>query len=250
MTPAPDQTGSLAEVELGVIAAVVDLLDERPTIAEAEQLQDLRRGVGAFATVAAEGSSEVPATLVAGIQRRLVRVTAEHHQTVETVNDGVVVAGGVTLRVHDGASQVDRQRRVAVVAGVAVLPGGTSKGNGPEALPPFSYSVACQRTLYIIALFYFFVNERRVCYSNNMTTTTLAAGVVHQIPADIRAALLSDESVRERWEDLTPLARNEWLCWIISNKRPETRRNHLERMMTELLQGKRRPCCWMGCDHR
>lgn len=83
-----------------------------------------------------------------------------------------------------------------------------------------------------------------------MTTTTLAAGVVHQIPADIRAALLSDESVRERWEDLTPLARNEWLCWIISNKRPETRRNHLERMMTELLQGKRRPCCWMGCDHR
>jgi uncharacterized protein YdeI (YjbR/CyaY-like superfamily) len=83
-----------------------------------------------------------------------------------------------------------------------------------------------------------------------MNKTAIAGGVVHEIPADLRQALLSDESALERWEDLTPLARNEWICWVISNKKTETRRNHIERTITELLEGVRRPCCWMGCDHR
>lgn len=83
-----------------------------------------------------------------------------------------------------------------------------------------------------------------------MTKTAVATGVVHEVPADLREALLSDESALERWEDLTPLARNEWICWVISNRRPETRQNHIDRTITELLQGKRRPCCWMGCNHR
>jgi uncharacterized protein YdeI (YjbR/CyaY-like superfamily) len=83
-----------------------------------------------------------------------------------------------------------------------------------------------------------------------MVTQAIATGVVHEVPADLRKALLSDKSALERWEDLTPLARNEWICWVISNKKPETRINHIERTVTELLEGKRRPCCWMGCDHR
>ena len=83
-----------------------------------------------------------------------------------------------------------------------------------------------------------------------MTKTAIATGVVHQVPADLRKALLADESALERWEDLTPLARNEWICWVISNKKPETRKNHVQRVITELLQGMRRPCCWMGCNHR
>jgi len=83
-----------------------------------------------------------------------------------------------------------------------------------------------------------------------MTTEDIATGVVHEVPADLRKALLSDESALERWEDLTPLARNEWICWVISNKKPETRANHVQRTVAELLQGKRRPCCWLGCNHR
>lgn len=79
---------------------------------------------------------------------------------------------------------------------------------------------------------------------------TISAGVVHQLPDDLRAAIASDDSVIERWEDLTPLARNEWICWVISNKKPETRVEHTDRLMTELLEGKRRPCCWVGCMHR
>jgi uncharacterized protein YdeI (YjbR/CyaY-like superfamily) len=83
-----------------------------------------------------------------------------------------------------------------------------------------------------------------------MTQSTIASGVAHNLPADIRAALAADDSVLERWEDLTPLARNEWICWTVTTKRPETRKEHIERMMTELLEGKRRPCCWPGCPHR
>lgn len=83
-----------------------------------------------------------------------------------------------------------------------------------------------------------------------MPTIKLSPGVVHEVPADLYKAISSDESVIERWEDLTPLARNEWICWVITNKLPETRANHIERTVTELLVGKRRPCCWMGCNHR
>lgn len=75
-------------------------------------------------------------------------------------------------------------------------------------------------------------------------------GVVHEVPADLKKALQSDASALERWEDLTPLARNEWICWVITNKKPETRAEHIERTLTELLEGRRRPCCWVGCMHR
>jgi uncharacterized protein YdeI (YjbR/CyaY-like superfamily) len=83
-----------------------------------------------------------------------------------------------------------------------------------------------------------------------MTKKEIATGVVHEVPEDLRKALISDESALERWEDLTPLARNEWICWVVSTKKSETRRNHIERTITELLEGVRRPCCWIGCVHR
>lgn len=83
-----------------------------------------------------------------------------------------------------------------------------------------------------------------------MQTKEIATGVVHEVPSDLRKALTSDESALERWEDLTPLARNEWICWTITTKKPETRKNHIERTVSELREGKRRPCCWIGCIHR
>ena len=83
-----------------------------------------------------------------------------------------------------------------------------------------------------------------------MAKIEVSTGVVHKVPPDLRDALISDKSTLERWEDLTPLARNEWICWIITTKKPETRQNHIDRIMTELLAGKRRPCCWAGCMHR
>lgn len=76
------------------------------------------------------------------------------------------------------------------------------------------------------------------------------SGPVHELPTDLRVALKSDPDVWTAWVDLTPLARNEWICWAISVKRPETRANHIERTRMELIEGKRRPCCWAGCMHR
>ena len=76
----------------------------------------------------------------------------------------------------------------------------------------------------------------------------ISSGVVHTVPADLRKVLTS--TVLEAWNDLTPLARNEWICWITFFKKPETRMNHIERLRTDLVKGKRRPCCWPGCPHR
>lgn len=83
-----------------------------------------------------------------------------------------------------------------------------------------------------------------------MAKKEIATGVVHEVPADLRKALISDKAALERWEDLTPLARNEWICWTINVKLDETRKKHVERVITELLEGVRRPCCWLGCIHR
>ena len=78
----------------------------------------------------------------------------------------------------------------------------------------------------------------------------VSAGTVHKIPADLQSTLASDAAALAKWEDITPLARNEWICWVISVKKPETRKQHVERVRTELKEGMSRPCCWIGCIHR
>ena len=78
----------------------------------------------------------------------------------------------------------------------------------------------------------------------------LAGGVVHQLPTDLRKALLAAPQALAAWQDSTPLARNEWICWTITVKTAETRKSHIERVVSELIDGMRRPCCWVGCIHR
>src|SRR5690242_1658011 len=84
----------------------------------------------------------------------------------------------------------------------------------------------------------------------SMAKTAISAGAVHSLPADLRKVLVSDPAALAKWEDITSLARNEWICWVISVKKPETRRQHVERVRTQLKEGMRRPCCWPGCPHR
>ncbi len=83
-----------------------------------------------------------------------------------------------------------------------------------------------------------------------MTRQDISGGAIHDLPEDLRATLAADAEALAAWEDLTPLARNEWICWTISVKKPETRAQHVERVRTELKEGMRRPCCWYGCIHR
>jgi len=83
-----------------------------------------------------------------------------------------------------------------------------------------------------------------------MNKKEIAQGVVHNVPIDLRKTLSSFPKAREAWNGLTPLARNEWICWIVSAKKPETRNHRIERTCTELMKGMHRPCCWAGCNHR
>ena len=78
----------------------------------------------------------------------------------------------------------------------------------------------------------------------------ISGGVVHKVPADLHEALASDLQALNLWEDLTPLARNEWICWVTFVKKDETRKEHVKRTISELKEGMRRPCCWIGCIHR
>ena len=78
----------------------------------------------------------------------------------------------------------------------------------------------------------------------------LSNGVVYDVPADLRETLTSSSKARDAWEDITPLARNEFICWVEDAKKPETRTRRIRRTKEELRDGKRRPCCWPGCPHR
>src|SRR2546429_9089792 len=83
-----------------------------------------------------------------------------------------------------------------------------------------------------------------------MSSRVVSGGVVHTVPMDLRGVLIATPTALAAWEDLTPLARNEWTCWGLWPKKAETRSQHVERLRSELLEGKRRPCCWPGCIHR
>ena len=72
----------------------------------------------------------------------------------------------------------------------------------------------------------------------------------HKLPDDIKKEILSKESFLAVWKDITPLARNEWICWIASAKKLETRARRIEIMKDKFKKGDRRPCCWAGCPHR
>ncbi len=83
-----------------------------------------------------------------------------------------------------------------------------------------------------------------------MTNKAIASGVVHKMPADFGRALASTTVAQAVWGDITPLARNEWICWITSGKKVETRNIRIEKALSKLNGGMRRPCCWAGCSHR
>lgn len=83
-----------------------------------------------------------------------------------------------------------------------------------------------------------------------MTARGISDGTVHKLPADLRKAIESNAAVKSLWADITPLARNEWICWVTSAKKEETRKRRIEVGLDKMSDGMRRPCCWPGCPHR
>ena len=81
-------------------------------------------------------------------------------------------------------------------------------------------------------------------------TNNIEPGVLHEVPIDMEKVLKRNAGILEKWNALTPIQRNEWICWVTIVKKQETREEHIERMMEDLKDGKRKPCCWPGCPHR
>ena len=82
-----------------------------------------------------------------------------------------------------------------------------------------------------------------------MVVEKLLPGTVHALPADLEEAL-RDGPASHAWQDITPLARNEWICWVEDAKRDGTRAKRIRQAGENLAEGKHRPCCWPGCSHR
>ncbi len=74
--------------------------------------------------------------------------------------------------------------------------------------------------------------------------------IPHELPADLRKAISATTAAQMTWDDITPLARNEWVCWVISGKKAETRDIRIKKAISKMKSGMRRPCCWAGCPHR
>ncbi|MGB4844680.1 MAG: YdeI/OmpD-associated family protein [Ferruginibacter sp.] len=81
-------------------------------------------------------------------------------------------------------------------------------------------------------------------------TSKISNGILHEVPDDMQKALVSHSGILVKWNNLTPIQRNEWICWVTIVKKSETRVEHINRMVEELEEGKRQPCCWPGCPHR
>jgi len=64
------------------------------------------------------------------------------------------------------------------------------------------------------------------------------------VPADLRKALAANPKARALWADITPIARRDWIHWIVSAKRPETRARRVDNACAMLASGKRRVCCF------
>lgn len=87
-------------------------------------------------------------------------------------------------------------------------------------------------------------------YNKHMNTKRGRGGAVHRVPNDLLGAIRLALRAFAVWEDITPLARNEWICWIESAKKAETRARRIKVAQDKMKKGMRRPCCWAGCPHR
>ena len=87
-------------------------------------------------------------------------------------------------------------------------------------------------------------------YRGPVSSQRVPGGVVHKLPADLRKALIASPTALDAWKDITPLARNEFICWVEDAKQEMTRERRIRRTQEELEEGQRRPCCWPGCRHR
>jgi hypothetical protein len=65
------------------------------------------------------------------------------------------------------------------------------------------------------------------------------------VPRDLATALAAaPEPIQDLWNEITPMARWEWVRWVNSTKNPDTRGRRVDVSISKMKSGKRRPCCF------
>ena len=65
------------------------------------------------------------------------------------------------------------------------------------------------------------------------------------VPQDLATALAAaPQKIQDLWNEITPMARWEWVRWVNATKNPDTRRRRVDVSISKLKSGKRRPCCF------
>lgn len=72
----------------------------------------------------------------------------------------------------------------------------------------------------------------------------------HAVPKTVLTVLNTDHELTQLWNGLTEIQRNEWVCYATTGAKPETQAKHMKRMVSDMKNGKKTPCCWPGCPHR
>lgn len=91
-------------------------------------------------------------------------------------------------------------------------------------------------------------NHNLLSITLTMSETTLLWWTMHDLTPAITKTI-QDASIEQQRNNLTELARNEWICWMTIPKKEETREKHLIRFVEGIHEGKKRPCCRPGCPH-
>ena len=63
-----------------------------------------------------------------------------------------------------------------------------------------------------------------------MQEKEIDTAIYHELPEDIKDVLVDNLQLLEKWNSLTPIARNEWICWVTIVKQDKTRKQHIERL--------------------
>ena len=87
-------------------------------------------------------------------------------------------------------------------------------------------------------------------YDGPVSGQTVPGGVVHELPTDLRKALIANATALDAWQDITPLARNEFICWVEDARQDVTRERRIRRTKEELEDGQQQGRRWPGCSHR
>jgi hypothetical protein len=83
--------------------------------------------------------------------------------------------------------------------------------------------------------------------AGDMVTLAIAPSDIEPepaVPADLRKALAGSSKAQSLWSEITPVARRDWIQWVTSAKRPETRARRVENACSMLASGKKRVCCF------